>query len=299
MNNYTVKYTALNDIVGRGLLTTVLKFTKALIYELLKESDYETKDVKFLPGARPYTSEDFKNINVEDIHVKNGKQLEGTERKNPEFDVNLKVSSNPNLRIDIELQNKKTNELDRRINYYTDLADIIGSKVGMNYGDMSYSLSIWLMNFSYLGKPIKTFYRMTNELDAFGYSRLIIVDLTEVDNCVNIELRNYLKLLISNDLSTLYKKDDDIMAEAIKYIVNTNADEDTLYDIEQAEKARLQYNTDIKYAKDEGLAEGLAKGKAENQAEMIISMYQNGLDMETIKKVSKLDEAEIKKILNI
>ena len=89
------------------------------------------------------------------------------------------------------------------------------------------------------------------------------------------------------------------MAEAIKYIVNTNADEDTLYDIEQAEKARLQYNTDIKYAKNEGLAEGLAKGEAKKQAEMIISMYQNGLDMETLKKVSKLSEAEIKKILNI
>ncbi|MCR5112837.1 MAG: hypothetical protein K6A63_02745 [Acholeplasmatales bacterium] len=73
------------------------------------------------------------------------------------------------------------------------------------------------------------------------------------------------------------------------------ADEDTLYDIIREEKARLQYNTDIKYAKDEGLAEGETK----KQAEMIISMYQNGLDMETIKKVSKLGEAEIKKILNI
>ncbi|MCR5113322.1 MAG: hypothetical protein K6A63_05230 [Acholeplasmatales bacterium] len=98
----------------------------------------------------------------------------------------------------------------------------------------------------------------------------------------------------------------------VEYIYPSGiADEDTLYDIIREEKARLQYNTDIKYAKDEGLAEGEAKGlakglaegkaegKAENQAEMIISMYQNGLDMETIKKVSKLGEAEIKKILNI
>ncbi|MCR5112838.1 MAG: hypothetical protein K6A63_02750 [Acholeplasmatales bacterium] len=77
------------------------------------------------------------------------------------------------------------------------------------------------------------------------------------------------------------------------------ADEDTLYDIIREEKARLQYNTDIKYAKDEGLAEGEAKGETKKQAEMVRTMYQNGLDMETIKKVSKLGEAEIKKILNI
>ena len=69
------------------------------------------------------------------------------------------------------------------------------------------------------------------------------------------------------------------------------ADEDTLYEIIREEKARLQYNTDIKYAKDEGLAEG--------KAGMIISMYSRGQSPEFISEITDISLDEIKKILNI
>ena len=52
----------------------------------------------------------------------------------------------------------------------------------------------------------------------------------------------------------------------------------------------------IAEAKEEGLAEGEASGRAEREIEMARAMKSEGIDAETIAKVSGLSAEEIEKL---
>ena len=50
--------------------------------------------------------------------------------------------------------------------------------------------------------------------------------------------------------------------------------------------------------REEGMEEGLQKGRQEEKEEVVLSMLENGFDLDSISKVTKLSKEEIKKIQN-
>ena len=86
------------------------------------------------------------------------------------------------------------------------------------------------------------------------------------------------------------------LREAVEMLKKLNADEEVRRIAEAEEMEKLDRNTEIYLAKEEGLAEGKASGLNEAKVEIAKQMLKAGEKIETIMKYTGLTKEQIKKI---
>ena len=256
------------------------------------------------------------DIKPDDIKYRPNEIIISPEGKKPIFDLNVSILNE--LDIDIEMQNNKEKYFKERIYYY--FASMLISSVGQGkrHKKSKNYVNIFLVNSTtsffedYFYDEYKLMSKKTNKELIEGKSKTIIIDLKKLEYCDNIELKEYLSMIASNNniLLNLKSSNDLIKKEAFKmndYLKSNKAFQLAMETL----KSESRYNVGmieakeegIKQGREEGLEEGLQKGlesgKLEKEKEVALNLYQMGMEIELIAKAVNLSVDEVKKILNM
>ena len=137
--------------------------------------------------------------------------------------------------------------------------------------------------------------KKTNKELIEGKSKTIIIDLKKLEYCDNIELKEYLSMIASNNniLLNLKSSNDLIKKEAFKMNDYLKSNKAFQIAIEKL-KSESVHNVSIIEAKEEGIEEG----KKERKKEGILNMHKMGMEIELIAKAVNLSIDDVNKILN-
>ena len=240
------------------------------------------------------------DIKPDDIKYRPNEIIISPEGKKPIFDLNVSISNE--LDIDIEIQNNEEKYFKDRIYYYFASMIISSVRQGKSYKTDKNYVNIWLVNSTtsffedYFYDEYKLTSEKTNKELIEGKSKTIIIDLKKLEYCDNIELKEYLSMIASNNniLLNLKSSNDLIKKEAFKmndYLKSNKAFQLAMETL----KSESRYNVGMIEAKEEGIEEGIQK----NQKEVALNLYQMGMEIELIAKAVNLSVDEVKKILNM
>ena len=143
--------------------------------------------------------------------------------------------------------------------------------------------------------PNEIIYENNEELIENKY-RIIFIDLKKLEYCDNIEIKEYLSMIKSNDniKRNLYSNNIFIKEAAVN--MNNYTELSKTIDLALEElRQRLDYNTSRNEAKEEGIEEGIQK----KQKEVVLNLNKMGMEIELIAKAVNLSVDEVKKILNM
>ena len=264
------------------------------------------------------------DIKPDDIKYRPNEIIISPEGKKPIFDLNVSILNE--VDIDIEMQNNKEKYFKERIYYYFASMIISSVRQGKSYKTDKNYVNIWLVNSTtsffedYFYDEYKFTSEKTNKELIEGKSKTIIIDLKKLEYCDNIELKEYLSMIASNNniLLNLKSSNDLIKKEAFKmndYLKSNKAFQLAMETL----KSESRYNVGMIEAKEEGIKqgreegleeglqkgieqgreEGLEKGVQKNQKEVALNLYQMGMEIELIAKAVNLSVDEVKKILNM
>ncbi len=114
--------------------------------------------------------------------------------------------------------------------------------------------------------------------------------------------RYILMLDEDKDNLELFYPSDDIVSIYKGELMRLNSDADFVWDITPEEDAKKLFNTRLRLAEKEimaqGLAQGIEQGIEQNRIEMIKNFYKIGTPIEDIAKASNLSVDEVKKIID-
>ena len=198
------------------------------------------------------------------------------------------------------MQNKNEIAFKDRAIYYMSSLIMSNLKSGGDYRTNKYYIGIWLLNTpSQVYKDLKymkvyTISDENNEELIENKYRIIFIDLKKLEYCDNIEIKEYLSMIKSNDniKRNLYSNNIFIKEAAVN--MNNYTELSKTIDLALEElRQRLDYNTSRNEAKEEGIEEGIQK----NQKEVVLKMYKKGMSKEDIANLLDLDIDIIDKIL--
>jgi len=212
--------------------------------------------------------------------------------------IDVKATDGDGSTFIIEMQVAEPEELDKRVLYYTSKEYAAQINSGDDYPKLRPVYFIGILNFSYFPNVN---YFSTHLLTEQETGQCLLQDL----QFRFIELTKFKKK--SNELKTIIDKWTFFIKNAKNLdIIPENLDDEGL---KEAYQAAAEYN----WSKEEfddyikvGMREQDERGRitlaekksAENtRDEMIVSMFSQGIPMETISKISKLDEETIIKII--
>ena len=200
------------------------------------------------------------------------------------------------------MQNKNEIAFKDRAIYYMSSLIMSNLKSGGDYRTNKYYIGIWLLNTpSQVYKDLKymkvyTISDENNEELIENKYRIIFIDLKKLEYCDNIEIKEYLSMIKSNDniKRNLYSNNIFIKEAAVN--MNNYTELSKTIDLALEElRQRLDYNTSRNEAKEEGIEEGIQK----KQKEVVLNLNKMGMEIELIAKAVNLSVDEVKKILNI
>ncbi len=218
--------------------------------------------------------------------------------------LDVRVKDKNGVNYNIEMQNTSSNTLPERIISYWSRLYNGDLKVGNDYNTLNKTIAILIVNDTIKNlEVIKKFHTKWN-LREETYTEIILTDYLEIHI---IELPKYIELKKSNNNVWLdfllkpneirgmdvmedgkMKKELEMVEEARKKWEEIIADEKIRDRALRLEIARLDYNTGMNNAKQEGIRE---------ERELIIKeMLANNFTLEVISKITKLDIKEIEKI---
>lgn len=224
--------------------------------------------------------------------------------------LDVRVKDKKGVNYNIEMQNTSSNTLPERIISYWSRLYNGDLKVGNDYNTLNKTIAILIVNDRIKNlEVIKKFHTKWN-LREETYTEIILTDYLEIHI---IELPKYIELKKSNNNIWLdfllkpneirgmdimedskMKKELEIVEEARKKWEEIIADEKIRDRALRLEIARLDYNTGMNNAREEGIKEGIRENLETIVKEMLVKKFP----LEIISEITKLDIVEIEKIKN-
>ena len=185
-----------------------------------------------------------------EIIYENNEIISLAKGKKTRFD--LRISLVNNYDIDLEMQNKNEIAFKDRAIYYMSSLIMSNLKSGGDYRTNKYYIGIWLLNTpSQVYKDLKymkvyTISDENNEELIENKYRIIFIDLKKLEYCDNIEIKEYLSMIKSNDniKRNLYSNNIFIKEAAVN--MNNYTELSKTIDLALEElRQRLDYNTSL------------------------------------------------------
>lgn len=248
-------------------------------------------------------------FNIEEdsiVYLKNTIE-NGVDFKTSNLDVFVEIIDK-NTSLNLEMQNKKPEyDMAMRLNYYLGRMTARSIPIGNNYKN-TYSIVFAIFNYTvYDDEEYLREFKLRDSLgNEIPYSKIIMLELTKKNACGKNELKKWLDIFNQKDLNQI--KEEGIMSEVKKRLVELNADYEMQVLMDMHERAVMDYNSNLaagmeraqKEGLEKGLAEGLVQGHAQGLQEAQIniakSMKEMGIDIDTISKATKLSKEEIEKL---
>ena len=245
-------------------------------------------------------------FNIEEdsiIYLKNTME-NGVDFKTSNLDVFVELI-NENTSLNLEMQNSKPEyDMAVRLNYY--LGKMISRSVpmGNNY-KKTYSIVFAIFNYTVYND--NEYLREFKFKDGFGneipYSKIIMLELTKSNACGKKELKNWLDIFNQKDLNQI--KEEGIMGEVKKRLVELNADYEMQVLMDMHERAVMDYNSNLaagmERAQREGMEKGIKEGMEKGMQAGIEKGMQAGIEkgMQAGMEKATLDTAKQLKLLGV
>lgn len=262
--------------------------------------DYAFKEIMMNEKARIGFLSAILNLNPLDI--KQTQILNTNLKKVHENDkqgiLDVRILMNNNTEIDIEIQlSPLTVWADRSLFYlskmYTDQIE-----EGQSYKVFKKCVSISILNFK-LFKDTDEFYSCFHILEDTRHTlytdkmEFHVLELPKLPKELKEDAND--RLLWAKFISAETKEEFDMLASKNEYI---NSAYEQLQVISQDKQKQMEYTARLKAELDynQGMLEAEQKGRQETCISMVIEMLQEGLNINTISKISKLSISEIEEL---
>lgn len=253
---------------------------------------------------------DIYNFDLSGYSFDNPKiQSDNKNLSNGEYDLLL---TNGIDYVILEMQNSKYgNFINRSEIYRSMLVSKDWQKGDVNYNHVKFVKLFWLLNYRHYKKEFLK-YQMREEETYERFGDKNEVWIFNIKNVHQKELLNKYKILFQ---ATKPKKiealvDDKEVGNIAKEILRYNADLETYEKMVRSEFMQWTHEDDLKLMKDVSYREGIEigerrgekrgekKGKQMGILKTALSMFQEGIDISLIKKITGLTETEILNLKN-
>ena len=250
------------------------------------------------------------NPNLACITILNNELIK-SRKKEYHKTVDIYVRINHNLRIDIEVNSEKFNNIKVRNTFYLNKITIDTTDAGINYQDFSkvffYQLNlncnksdkyldeeyqilstkshqILLDNYKIICKSLDYYKELYYNQSSYLSDDIIWLSLLKADNF--IELKGIASLVMNDKEKEKFVSDCEDAGKDVKWLSEWNPDF-------CADVVRHNVLEDVK---NEGLQEGLQEGIKQKKIEMIKGMLTEEIPLKKIAKIANVSVDEIKKI---
>ena len=199
--------------------------------------------------------------------------------------LDIRARTERNALINIEMQ--MVNHYDwaaRSLYYWSRLFDEQLNK-GEDYHLLKPVISVSLLNFVLFPERtdrMHSVYELNEKWDHHTLTSLMQMVFVELVKPVKVSesLENWIRLFNAETREELdaLPKDDIALQEAIEMIDRLSQTPSEKEMIENRRRALLDYNTDMRGAREEGLEEGLEKGRAEGRAQGLAEGIEQGIE---------------------
>lgn len=250
------------------------------------------------------------NPNLACITILNNELIKSREKEYHKT-VDIYVRINHNLRIDIEVNSEKFNNIKVRNTFYLNKITIDTTDAGINYQDFSkvffYQLNlncnksdkyldeeyqilstkshqILLDNYKIICKSLDYYKELYYNQSSYLSDDIIWLSLLKADNF--IELKEIASLVMNDKEKEKFVSDCEDAGKDVKWLSEWNPD--FWADV-------VRHNV-LEDAKNEGLQEGLKEGIEQKKIEMIKGMLAEKIPLKKVAKIANVSVDEIKKI---
>ena len=250
-------------------------------------------------------------------------EIDNIEINNPEIPKNyydskygvldLKVTLNAGIVVDVEMQMQNEHNMEQRSPYYLASNYVNGLKEGEPYSNCKKSIVIDILNFNYYKRNeyhyiarMKFEEPKTEEIVDMGYQKEDVY-ATEYLEIHIIELPKFRKK--NPEMHTkiaqwlwLFVGSEEQVEKASKINKEVEKINKKLASMSLSSEERNNYEFRLKAIRDEADAidyatkNGIEQGEEKKTKEIVKEMLKNNFTIEQIKKITKLTEEEIKKI---
>ena len=222
--------------------------------------------------------------------------------------MDIKAVLNGNTQCDIEMQVVNQHNIEKRILFYWAKMYTHSIKEGNEYNDLKKSICVLIADFELDGlKDIRKYITKWNIREE-EYKSVILTDVLEL---VIIELPKYIKYAKKEKRQNLNLWLEFLKNPEVIIVANENDSKDiretknaiknaqeNLEKISQDEHEKYLAELREKYIRDQVAVQeyGYYKGQEVKQKEIAKKLLEEGMDIETVARITELDVEEIKKI---
>lgn len=220
------------------------------------------------------------------------------ERKGGKYSIlDLVITTKSGHKIDLEMQNKKYNYFEKRIDYYAARCASKQLDGSDDYNKLQRSIVIFILGHKYFlnnQKPISR-WRFRNDDGDYLNNTLeaVVLELPKVlKNHIDDPLYDWVdffKAKTESDLDKCATKSKTIK-KAVSILKEISADKQTQLSYEAWIRDIRMQNCVYDTGRDEGRAEGLAEGETNAKIEDVISFAKTGMSLSQICQTLKVDE---------
>ena len=231
--------------------------------------------------------ESILNITIVDIDFVEPQKTEKEGYLSHGIRMDLYVKDSHGQIFNVEVQTSDQKNLPKRMRYYQSVIDVDILSPGDNYNDLKQSYVIFICNYDThsQGRYLYMFEnRCIQDTDlAFGDQTMkVIVNTKGNAGEISAELKEVLNYLDSGIVTGEYTRQ---LEDAVKLV-------------KASEERRHEYMV-MKIREMEMKAEGRAEGRVEQKAEDARAMYEEGLELNLIARILKLDVTDVEIMLGL
>lgn len=239
-----------------------------------------------------------------DLHVMENTALmqELIHDKTGRLDIRAETLDGVQINIEMQLTDKK--DMDRRTLFYFGKLFLESVKTGDKYQDLKRTITINVLDFNYLSVE---WFHSTFHLYEDHDRTCMLTDVMEIHfiECPKFRATPYDRndplhrwlLFMEEELAESQLKElvemDPVIRKTEERLGWLSSDEETLRLYEARENSRIEFNSKMYSAREEGREEGKAEGKAE----VIKQLLASGVDINVLARSMKLSLQDINKLI--
>ena len=228
-------------------------------------------------------------------------------KKQITLDLRLKLNTGENINVEMQCLSQKA-FLERILFYWAKLytEDL---KRGQGYEKLYPAYSLVFTDFDVLPARLTDYVNSFSiRLDKQPYEELtnhlkiVIVELSKFkyESLENLD-KKASWCYVLKESEKIGKKESEILRKkglggAMALLKNVSESDRLRYEQESRDKFLFDQHWDKVYKFEEGMQKGIEKGIEKGIKEVVLNMLENGFDMDSISKATKLSKEEIKKI---
>ena len=245
-------------------------------------------------------------IEIRDIKILGEVTLEQLSKKQKGGRIDIQAELNDGMLVDIEMQLEDKHNMEKRTMYYA--AKVLSKETerGTEYIDIKPVIMVNILDYEMLGfdeyiSETEIVLKQHKDYEVIKGIKWYFIELPKFRKAnpdMNDKLNQWLAFIddYNEELVKMAKKKNRTLEDAGIELYTLTGDEAVQRMKELEEKWEMDRNSEMGYARREGIKEGIKEGVNKNNISVAKKMKKENLPIETIIKITGLTKEEIEKL---